>query len=220
MHKQLFDQLENILRAQHRAEKDIEKIRSAFEFAAALHEGQYRASEEPYILHPLEVACILADLQSDTDTICAALLHDLLEDTEIKPEEIKKRFGENTLTLVNGVTKLGKFSFSSKEERQAENFRKMFLAMAEDIRIIFLKLADRLHNMRTLNYMKLEKQKEIANETLEIFVPLANRLGMGLVKSELEDLSLRYINPEKYFEIARLVAQAKAERDNIIQAIM
>jgi len=220
MHKQLFDQLGNILKQQHRAEKDIEKIHSAFDFAASLHEGQYRASEEPYILHPLEVACILADLQADTDTICAALLHDTLEDTETSPEAIKSRFGADVLTLVNGVTKLSKFSFSSKEERQAENFRKMFLAMADDIRIIFLKLADRLHNMRTLNYMKPEKQKEIAKETIEIFVPLANRLGMGLVKTELEDLSLRYSNPEKYFEIAQLVAQAKAERDNTIQTII
>lgn len=220
MHKQLFDQLGNILKQQHRAEKDIEKIHSAFDFAASLHEGQYRASEEPYILHPLEVACILADLQADTDTICAALLHDTLEDTETSPEAIKSRFGEDVLTLVNGVTKLSKFSFSSKEERQAENFRKMFLAMADDIRIIFLKLADRLHNMRTLNYMKPEKQREIAKETIEIFVPLANRLGMGLVKTELEDLSLRYSNPEKYFEIAQLVAQAKAERDNTIQTII
>jgi len=220
MHGQLFNQLEILLRQQQRPESDIKKIRSAFDYAANLHEGQYRASEEPYILHPLEVACILADLQSDVDTICAALLHDILEDTDTKPEELKKHFGENILTLVNGVTKLGKYSFSSKEERQAENFRKMFLAMAEDIRIIFLKLADRLHNMRTLNYMKAEKQKEIAKETIEIFVPLANRLGMGLIKSELEDLALRYINPEKYFEIARLVAQAKAERDNVIQAII
>lgn len=220
MHKQLFNQLGNILKQQQRPEQDIAKIQASFEFAASLHDGQYRASEEPYILHPLEVGCILADLQADTDTICAALLHDTLEDTETSPEEIKKRFGENILILVNGVTKLSKFSFSSKEERQAENFRKMFLAMADDIRIIFLKLADRLHNMRTLNYMKLSKQKEIAKETLEIFVPLANRLGMGLVKAELEDLSLRYINPEKYFEIAQLVAQAKAERDNTIQAII
>ncbi len=220
MHRQLFIQLGNILNQQQRDEDDISKIISAFEFAAGLHEGQYRASEEPYILHPLEVACILADLQADTDTICAALLHDILEDTETTPEEIKSRFGENVLTLVNGVTKLSKFSFSSREERQAENFRKMFLAMADDIRIIFLKLADRLHNMRTLNYMKLEKQKEIAKETLEIFVPLANRLGMGLIKTELEDLSLRYINPEKYYEIAQLVAQAKIERDHTIQTII
>ncbi|HSA06071.1 MAG TPA: bifunctional (p)ppGpp synthetase/guanosine-3',5'-bis(diphosphate) 3'-pyrophosphohydrolase [Candidatus Gastranaerophilales bacterium] len=218
--RDLFNKLNAIIKKQNRPEKEMEKIKSAFEFACKLHEGQYRASEEPYILHPLEVSCILADLQADTDTICAALLHDILEDTDIAPEEISKHFGTEVLTLVNGVTKLNKYSFSSKEERQAENFRKMFLAMADDIRIIFLKLADRLHNMRTLNYMKAEKQREIAKETLEIFAPLANRLGMGLIKSELEDLALRYTNPEKYFEIAQLVAQAKAERDQIVQAII
>ncbi len=211
----LFDKLGAIIKKQNRSEEEFEKIKAAFDFAYRLHEGQYRASEEPYILHPLEVSCILADLQADTDTICAALLHDILA-----PEEISKQFGDDVLTLVKGVTKLSKYSFSSREERQAENFRKMFLAMADDVRIIFLKLADRLHNMRTLNYMKLEKQKEIAKETLEIFAPLANRLGMGLIKSELEDLSLRYINPEKYFEIAQLVSQAKLERDQIVQAII
>jgi len=216
----LFDQLNSIINNQNRTEEEFAKIKSAFDFAYKLHEGQYRRSEDPYILHPLEVACILADLKADTDTICAALLHDILEDTDTQPEEISEKFGEDVLTLVNGVTKLSKFSFSSKEQRQAENFRKMFLAMADDIRIIFVKLADRLHNMRTLNYMKPEKQKEIAKETIEIFAPLANRLGMGLIKSELEDLSLRYINPEKYFEIAQLVAQAKAEREMIVEAII
>lgn len=219
-HRLLFDQLNTIISKQGRPEEELEKIKSAFDFASTLHEGQYRASEEPYILHPLEVSCILAELQADTDTICAALLHDILEDTDTPPEKISEKFGEDVLTLVNGVTKLSKYSFSSKEERQAENFRKMFLAMADDIRIIFVKLADRLHNMRTLNYMRPEKQKEIAKETLEIFAPLANRLGMGLIKSELEDLSLRYTNPEKYFEIAQLVAQAKAERDQIVQAVI
>jgi len=219
-HRLLFDKLSAIIQKQNRSEEEYEKIKSAFNFASRLHEGQYRISEEPYILHPLEVACVLADLQADTDTICAALLHDILEDTDTPPEAISEKFGEDVLTLVNGVTKLSKYSFSSKEERQAENFRKMFLAMADDIRIIFVKLADRLHNMRTLNYMKAEKQKEIAKETLEIFAPLANRLGMGLIKSELEDLALRYINPEKYFEIAQLVAQAKAERDQIVQAVI
>lgn len=219
-HRLLFDQLNSIISKQNRTDQELEKIKSAFDFASRLHEGQYRVSEEPYILHPLEVSCILAELQADTDTICAALLHDILEDTDTQPQEISANFGEDVLTLVNGVTKLSKYSFSSKEERQAENFRKMFLAMADDIRIIFVKLADRLHNMRTLNYMKPEKQKEIAKETLEIFAPIANRLGMGLIKSELEDLSLRYINPEKYFEIAQLVAQAKSERDQIVQAII
>lgn len=219
-HKLLFDPLGTILKKQKRSQKDVDKIHQAFEFACELHEGQYRASEEPYIYHPIEVAIILADLQADTDTICAALLHDILEDTDTKPEQISDKFGEEVLNLVSGVTKLSKYSYSSREERQAENFRKMFLAMADDIRIIFLKLADRLHNMRTLNYMRQEKQHEIAQETLEIFVPLANRLGMGLIKSELEDLSLRYMHPEKYFEIAQLVAQAKAERDQVVQAII
>lgn len=218
--KKLFDQLDCILKQQNRPEEDIKKIKETYEYAATLHDGQYRVSEEPYIIHPVDVSCILAKLQADTPTICAALLHDILEDTDTKPEELESKFGAEVLKLVNGVTKLNKYSFSSREERQAENFRKMFLAMAEDIRVIFLKLADRLHNMRTLNYMKPAKQKEIAIETLEIFAPLANRLGIGKIKAELEDLSLRYINPEKYFEIAQLVAQSKAERDLTVQAII
>lgn len=216
----LFEQLDTIFRNQQRPEDEIEKIKRAFIFAAELHDGQYRVSEEPYIIHPVEVAVILANLQAECDTICAALLHDILEDTDTKPETIREKFGEDVLTLVNGVTKLSKFSFSSKEERQAENFRKMFLAMAKDIRVIFLKLADRLHNMRTLNYMAPHKQKEIAQETLEVFAPLANRLGIWKLKAELEDLSLRYINPEKYYEIAQLVAQNKVERDQVVQAII
>ncbi|EKE03162.1 MAG: hypothetical protein ACD_20C00238G0002 [uncultured bacterium] len=218
--RSILDQLDSILKEQHRPEEEIKKIRSAYDFAASWHKGQYRISEEPYIVHPVEVANILANLQADTDTICAALLHDILEDTDTKPEQIKELFGEDVLNLVNGVTKLSKYSFNSKEERQAENFRKMFLAMAEDVRVIFLKLADRLHNMRTLNYMAPHKQKEIAQETVEIFAPLANRLGMGKIRAELEDLSLRYLNPEKYFEIAQLVAQSKAERDLTVQAII
>jgi len=219
-HKLLFEQLNEIIKEQKRPDSERKKIRAAYEFAVSLHEGQYRVSEEPYIVHPVEVAIILASLQSDTASICAALLHDVLEDTDTPPEVIKEKFGEDILNLVNGVTKLSKLSFSSKEERQAENFRKMFLAMAEDIRVIFLKLADRLHNMRTPNYMKSEKQKEIAKETLEIFAPLANRLGMGRIRAELEDLSLRYLNPEKYFEIAQLVAQSRIERDQTVQAII
>ena len=218
--KLLFEQLDTILKQQNRPEQEIEKIRSAFLFADNLHDGQYRVSEEPYIIHPVEVAIILTNLQADTPTIMAAFLHDILEDTETTPEELKEKFGKEVLSLVNGVTKLSKFSFSSREERQAENFRKMFLAMAEDIRVVFLKLADRLHNMRTLSYMTPHKQKEIALETIEIFAPLANRLGIGKIKSELEDLSLRYINPERYFEIAQLVSQSKVERDHTVQAII
>jgi len=214
------DKLFQILKAQERQQVDVEKIRIAYEFAFRQHDGQYRISEEPYIIHPLEVAYILADLECDTPTICAALLHDILEDTETTEITLKELFGEDVLKLVKGVTKLDKIQFKSNEERQAENFRRMFIAMAQDIRVILLKLADRLHNMRTLNYMSQEKQKKISQETLEIFAPLANRLGIGKIKAELEDLSLRYINPEKYYEIAQLVAQKKTERDLIVQDLI
>lgn len=206
--------------SQNRRPEDIEQIEQAYLFAAKLHEGQYRISEEPYIIHPIEVAKILADLKMDTHTIVAAFLHDILEDTDTSPDEIVKNFGEDVLKLVQGVTKLGKYQFKSKEERQAENFRRMFIAMAEDVRIIFLKLADRLHNMRTLNYMAANKQKRIAQETLDIFAPLANRLGIGKMKAELEDLSLRYIDPEKYYQIAKLVAQTKNERDALVNSLI
>ncbi len=216
----IFQPLKDMLVQQHRPEKDIQEIEDAYIFAAKLHAGQYRISEEPYIVHPVEVAKILTDLMMDKHTIIAALLHDIIEDTGTKPETIKEQFGEDVLNLVQGVTKLGKYQFKSKEERQAENFRRMFIAMANDVRVIFLKLADRLHNMRTLNYMAAAKQQKIARETLDIFAPLANRLGIGKIKAELEDLSLRYLNPEKYFEIAQLVALKKAERDATIQVLV
>lgn len=216
----LFDEIRELLESQKRSEADIADIKKAYDYAAKLHEGQYRISEEPYIIHPVEVAKILIDLMVDKNTIIAALLHDIIEDTDTKPEEIKELFGEDVLNLVQGVTKLGKYQFKSKEERQAENFRRMFIAMANDVRVIFLKLADRLHNMRTLNYMAAAKQQRIAQETLDIFAPLANRLGIGKIKAELEDLSLRYLNPEKYFEIAQLVALKKAERDATIQVLI
>lgn len=220
MKKSLLNQLDSIIKNQNRPDSDKELIRDAYYYALEKHDGQYRISEEPYIIHPVEVACILANLEVDASTICAALLHDVLEDTDTDPEEISSKFSTDVLKLVNGVTKLDKLQFKSKEERQAENFRKMFISMAEDIRVILLKLADRLHNMRTLNHMPAHKQKKIAQETLDIFAPLANRLGIGKIKAELEDLSLRYINPEKYYEIAQLVAQNKIERDRVIQAII
>lgn len=213
----LFQNLEYLLIEQKRPEEEINQIRKAFDIASEYHEGQYRISEEPYIIHPLEVANILTELQSDTDTIIAALLHDLLEDTSADPEIIRQNFGDGVLNLVNGVTKLGKFSFSSREQRQAENFRKMFLAMADDIRVILLKLADRLHNMRTLHHMSRDKQIEISKETMEIFSPLANRLGMWKLKSELDDLCLNYINPDKYLEIAQLLSQSKREREEVVK---
>lgn len=216
----LFSDIKQELISQERNPDDINKIEQAFLFAERLHSGQYRVSEEPYIIHPVEVAKILVNLKADTHTIIAAFLHDILEDTDTKPEEIEQLFGKDVLTLVQGVTKLGKLQFKSKEERQAENFRRLFIAMANDIRIIFLKLADRLHNMRTLNFMAAPKQQKIARETLDIFAPLANRLGMGKIKAELEDLSLRYLEPDKYFEIAQLVSQTKAEREMTVQLLI
>ena len=216
----IFEPLEIILKKQGRAQEDIDQIQKAFEFADSHHEGQYRASEEPYIIHPIEVAKILAEFKADTHTIMAALLHDVLEDTDVTAQEIEEKFGSDVLKLVNGVTKLGKLEFKSKEDRQAENFRKMFISMAEDVRVILLKLADRLHNMRTLNHMPINKQKRIAQETLEIFAPLANRLGIGRIKAELEDLALRYTEPEKYYEVVKNVAQTKAERDIVVQTLV
>ena len=216
----LIEKLHEILHAQGKTDEEIVQIDEAYKFAAKLHAGQYRVSEEPYIIHPCEVALILADLRVDNHTLMAAFLHDIIEDTETTPEQIKELFGDDVCSLVEGVTKLGKYQFKSSEERQAENFRKMFVAMAKDIRVIFLKLADRLHNMRTLNYMAQNKQQRIAQETLDIFAPLAGRLGIGKIKSELEDLSLRYLHPDKYFEIAQLVAQKKAEREQTVRMLI
>ena len=218
--KPLFDDIKKILIEQNRESEEIEQIEKAYLFAKRLHEGQYRISEEPYIIHPVEVAKILVGLKVDSHTLQAAFLHDILEDTNTQPEEIEKLFGKDVLTLVQGVTKLGKLQFKSKEERQAENFRRLFIAMASDIRIVFLKLADRLHNMRTLNFMTTVKQQKIARETLDIFAPLANRLGIYKIKAELEDLSLRYLEPDKYFEIARLVSQTKASREETVKILI
>ncbi len=215
-----FDEIKELLTEQKYSEEDTEELEKAFEFAKKLHAGQYRVSEEPYIIHPIEVVKILIGLRADKNTLIAGFLHDILEDTDTKPEEIQELFGEDVLNLVQGVTKLGKLQFKSTEERQAENFRRMFIAMASDVRIIFLKLADRLHNMRTLNYMAPAKQQRIAQETLDIFAPLANRLGVGKIKAELEDLSLKYLHPDKYYEIAQLVSQKKAEREITVKHLI
>jgi GTP diphosphokinase / guanosine-3',5'-bis(diphosphate) 3'-diphosphatase len=193
---------------------DIDLICRAFEFAYQLHEGQYRASGEPYIAHPVAVAGLLRDLGGSGVMIAAGFLHDVVEDTDVTPEEIESRFGVEVRRLVEGVTKLSKFNFSSKTERQAENFRRMFLAMAADIRVIVVKLADRLHNMRTLEHLPPEKQRSISQETREIFAPLANRLGIGRFKWELEDLAFKYLEPESYRDMQRLVAERRSEREN------
>ena len=198
---------------------DKQLVCDAFNFAYELHEGQYRKSGEPYIAHPVAVASLLRDLGGDSVTIAAGFLHDIVEDTEVTPEEIEERFGQDVRLLVEGVTKLSKFNFSSTKERQAENFRRMFLAMANDIRVIVVKLADRLHNMRTLQHLKPEKQRRIALETREIFAPLANRLGIGRFKWELENLCFKYLEPEAYKKIESLVAERRVDREERIQQI-
>lgn len=216
----LFKDIKAELIEQKRPQDEIARIEEAFLFAQKLHDGQFRVSEEPYIIHPVEVVKILVGLHMDANTLIAGFLHDILEDTDTTPETIKEKFGEDVLNLVQGVTKLGKLQFKSNEERQAENFRRLFIAMANDMRIIFLKLADRLHNMRTLNFMSAAKQQKIARETLDIFAPLANRLGIGRVKAELEDLSLRYLEPDKYYEISQLVSQTKRDREATVKLLI
>ena len=200
-------------RQSEESESDVNLICRAFNFAFELHEGQTRKSGEPYIAHPIAVASLLRDLGGDSVTIAAGFLHDVVEDTEVTPEEIESMFGVQVRLLVEGVTKLSKFNFSSTTERQAENFRRMFLAMATDIRVIVVKLADRLHNMRTLDHLKPEKQRRISQETREIFAPLANRLGIGRFKWELEDLCFKYLEPEAYEEIKALIAERRADRE-------
>ena len=181
---------------------DETEIRSAYELARVNHQGQKRNSGEDYIIHPLHVAMILADMNMDSATIIAGLLHDTIEDTSVTYEDIEKKFGKEIAELVDGVTKLKKLNYKSKAEKQAENIRKMVLAMAKDIRVIIVKLADRLHNMRTLEYMTEAKKIEKATETLEIYAPIADRLGMSRVKWELEDLSLRYLDPDEYYKLS------------------
>jgi guanosine-3',5'-bis(diphosphate) 3'-pyrophosphohydrolase len=196
-----------------------ELVCRAFEFAYQLHQGQKRASGEPYICHPIAVAGLLRDLGGDSAMIAAGFLHDIVEDTEVTPEEIETNFGAEVRRLVEGVTKLSKFNFQSKTERQAENFRRMFLSMAQDARVIVVKLADRLHNMRTLEHLKPEKQRRIARETLEIFAPLANRLGIGRFKWELEDLSFKYLEPEAYRQIQDCVSEKRGDRESRLQQV-
>ena len=200
-------------------ENNAQKIRRAYFFAKTAHRGQKRQSGEDYIIHPLSVASILVDLGMDADTIIAALLHDVIEDTEITDTDIAEEFGQEVLSLVQGVTKLSKLNFKTKEEEQAENLRRMFLAMFNDIRVIIIKLADRLNNMRTLAFKDEAAQKRSAKETIEIYAPIAARLGISSIKGELEDLCLRYLYPEDYFYIAEKVAQSKSERQAFVESI-
>ena len=200
---------------------DISMIEKAYKVASEAHEGQKRKSGEPYIIHPLCVAIILADLELDKETIVAGLLHDAVEDTWMTYEEVEKEFGSEVALLVDGVTKLGQLSYSAdKVEVQAENLRKMFLAMAKDIRVILIKLADRLHNMRTLQNMRPEKQQEKARETMDIYAPIAMRLGISKIKVELDDLSLKYLKPDVYYDLVHKVALRKSEREQFVGAIV
>lgn len=199
---------------------NMDMVNKAFNLAFEAHKEQKRDSGEPYIIHPIEVATILAELGMDTSTIVAGLLHDVIEDTEYTYDDIKKIFGEEVANLVSGVTKITKMEYKSKEEQQADNFRKMLLAMADDIRVIIIKLADRLHNMRTLKYRKKEKQKKTAMETLDIYASLAHRLGISKIKWELEDLSFRYIHEEEYYDLVKQVAEKRAEREIYIKNII
>jgi len=199
---------------------DLDLVKRAYRFSELSHQGQHRASGEPYLSHPLEVAGLLVSFKMDVTTVTAGLLHDVLEDTRTTKDDLAREFGTEIADLVDGVTKIGKLAFSSREERQAENFRKMLVAMARDIRVLMIKLADRLHNMRTLDYLSSDRGRKVAQETLDIYAPLANRLGMAKVKAELEDLALRDLHPEAYADLQRLVAKRRLEREAEINQVI
>ncbi len=199
---------------------DLAPVVKAYSYMVDAHRGQFRKSGEPYMIHPVDVSLILAELQMDVPTIVAGLLHDVVEDTDITLAEIDREFGSDVALLVDGVTKLGKIHYETKQQAQAENLRKMFLAMAQDIRVILIKLADRLHNMRTLKYMTDAKKKEKASESLEIYAPIAHRLGISRIKWELEDLSLLYLDPEGYYELVDRVSKKRKEREYFIKKVI
>ena len=217
---ELYDELRKEVLKYHPS-TDLSLIDKAYQVAKKAHEGQMRKSGEPYIIHPICVAIILAQLELDKETIVAGLLHDVVEDTAMTYDDIVKEFGEEIALLVDGVTKLTQLNYSAdKIELQAENLRKMFLAMAKDIRVILVKLADRLHNMRTLQYQKPEKQKEKARETMDIYAPIAQRLGISKIKIELDDLSLKYLQPEVYKQLADEIALSKDAREAFVRDII
>ena len=215
LYKELIDKMNT-----YHPIKEFDMIDKAYHLAVEAHKEQKRKSGEPYIIHPLKVAYILAELELDKETITAGILHDTIEDTPYTYEDIANLFSEEVANLVDGVTKLGKLSYSTKEEMQAENYRKMFLAMAKDIRVILIKLADRLHNMRTLNYMTEAKQREKAQETLDIYAPLAHRLGISKIRTEMEDLCFQYLNPDAYYDLKEKIERKQIERESFVKSIV
>lgn len=217
--EQLYQELIEKMKTYHPT-KDFDMVEKAYRLAVDAHKDQKRKSGEPYIIHPLKVAYILAELELDRETIIAGILHDVIEDTVYSYEDISRLFSEEIAILVDGVTKLGKLSYSTKEEIQAENYRKMFLAMAKDIRVILIKLADRLHNMRTLDFMTPAKQKEKAQETLDIYAPLAHRLGISKIRTEMEDLCFKYLNPDAYFDLETKIEKKRIERESFVNNIV
>src|ERR1700691_3301207 len=198
---------------------DFDLLRRAYDFAAEQHKSQTRLSGEPYLSHPVEVAHLLADMKLDVTSLCAALLHDVVEDTKQPIEKITEQFGADVARLVEGVTKISKLDLLAPEDRQAENVRKMLLAMVNDVRVVMVKLADRLHNMRTLEYLAPERQLRIARETLDIYAPVANRLGMGLIRGELEDLAFRYLETDAFLELAKKVASKQKVHDSVLDDV-
>ena len=217
--------IDDIIKRQkeHYKNSNSELILKAYNFAKSHHGDQLRQSGEPYIIHPMQVAYILTELELDDETICAALLHDVVEDTDVTNDDLKKEFNESIAEMVAGVTKLGKLQYTTTEELKVENYRKMFLAMGKDIRVILIKLADRLHNMRTLKYLKRDRQIANAQETMDLYAPLANRLGIYSLKWELEDLAFKYLYPEEFHEIVQGLNKKRNERliflDNIKEEI-
>src|SRR5262245_38582904 len=205
------DLIDRVRAYQPAADGDL--IKRAYDYSSKMHDGQMRKSGDPYFIHPASVAGIITELRLDAASVCAGLLHDVVEDTLATTKDLEREFGGEIAELVDGVTKLSKINFTSKEDRQAENFRKMVVAMAKDIRVLLVKLCDRVDNMRTLQHMAPESQERIARETMEIYAPLANRLGIQKFKSELEDLSFRYLEPEAHDELASALTKTKRERD-------
>src|SRR5580692_4865937 len=203
----------------NRPTEDVSLIRKAWEFCVQHHKGQMRASGEPYVIHPLEVAEVLAEMKMDSTAIAAGLLHDAVEDTPATSEEIETGFGDQVAHIVEGVTKIDKIQFANREDRQAENVRKMLLAMVTDVRVVLIKLADRLHNMRTLEHLQPDRQEAIARETMDIYAPLAHRLGMGKVRGELEDLAFRYTDPVSFEQVSAAVEARRIEGEQFLRGV-